>query len=152
MIGNSSSCTKNDVDPKNNSPRRLAMAADRLQLLTRCVGKDKFERGWKRHTISMRPTIPLVKLFQIQKTSKMAAHGYEWGEAGLRSFAETYGVLERVTTIEPVDNSCSKARVTKQIKRKPGASPLLFGEFLMSLLPSFRWTTFHPSYLLTPKR
>jgi len=64
---------------------------------------------------------------------KMAAHGYEWGEPGLRSFAETYGVLERVTTIEPADNSCSKSRVTKQIKRRPGASPLLFSEFLMSL-------------------
>jgi superfamily II DNA or RNA helicase len=64
---------------------------------------------------------------------KMVAHGYEWGEPGLRSFAETYGVLERVTTIEPADNSCSKARVTKQIKRRPGASPLLFSEFLMSL-------------------
>jgi len=37
------------------------------------------------------------------------------------SFAETYGVLERVTTIEPADNSCSKARTTKQIKRRPGA-------------------------------
>jgi hypothetical protein len=63
----------------------------------------------------------------------MVAHGYEWGETGLRSFAETYGVLERVTTIEPADNSCSKARVTKQIKRRPGASPLLFSEFLMTL-------------------
>jgi hypothetical protein len=59
--------------------------------------------------------------------------GYEWGEPVLRSFAETYGVLERVTTVEPADNSCSKARVTKQIKRRPGASPLLFSEFLMSL-------------------
>jgi hypothetical protein len=63
----------------------------------------------------------------------MVGHGYEWGETGLRSFAETYGVLERVTTIEPADNSCSKARVSKQIKRRPGASPLLFSEFLMSL-------------------
>jgi len=71
-------------------------------------------------------------LFRLEP-SKMVAHGYEWGEAGLRSFAETSGVLERVTTIEAADNSCSKARVTKQIKRKPGASPLLFGEFLMSL-------------------
>jgi hypothetical protein len=64
---------------------------------------------------------------------KMVAHGYEWGEAGLRSFADSYGVLERVTTIEPADNSCSKARLTKQVKRRPGASPLLFGDFLMSL-------------------
>jgi hypothetical protein len=63
----------------------------------------------------------------------MVAHGYEWSEPGVRSFAETYGVLERVTTIEPADNSCSKARVTKQIKRRPGTSPSLFSEFLMSL-------------------
>ncbi len=71
-------------------------------------------------------------LFRVD-ARKMVGHGYEWGETGLRSFAETYGVLERVTTIEPADNSCSKARVTKQIKRRPGASPLLFSEFLMGL-------------------
>jgi hypothetical protein len=71
-------------------------------------------------------------LFRLE-ADKMVAHGYEWGEPGLRSFAETYGVLEKVTTIEPADNSCSKARVTKRIKRRPGASPLLFSEFLMSL-------------------
>ena len=71
-------------------------------------------------------------LYRLE-AGNMVAHGYEWGEPGLRSFAETYGVLERVTSIEPADNSCSKARVTKQIKRKPGASPLLFSEFLMSL-------------------
>jgi helicase-like protein len=71
-------------------------------------------------------------LFRLE-AGKMVARGYEWGETGLRSFAETYGVLERVTTIEPADNSCSKARVTKQIKRKPGASPSLFSDFLMSL-------------------
>ena len=47
-------------------------------------------------------------LFRLE-AGKMVAHGYEWGETGLRSFAETYGVLERVTTIEPADNSCSKA-------------------------------------------
>jgi hypothetical protein len=31
-------------------------------------------------------------LFRLE-ANKMVAHGYEWGEAGLRSFAETYGVL-----------------------------------------------------------
>jgi len=71
-------------------------------------------------------------LYRLE-AGKMVAHGYEWGEPGLRSFAETYGVLERVTTIEPADNSCSRARVTKQIRRRPGASPSLFSEFLMSL-------------------
>jgi len=36
-----------------------------------------------------------------------------------------------VTTIEPADNACSDARITKRVKRRPGASPLLFGKFLM---------------------
>jgi superfamily II DNA or RNA helicase len=71
-------------------------------------------------------------LFRLEP-DKMVGRGYEWGETGLRSFSEAYGVLERVTTIEPADNSCSKARVTKQIKHRPGASPLLFADFLMSL-------------------
>jgi superfamily II DNA or RNA helicase len=71
-------------------------------------------------------------LFRLEP-GKMLAQGYEWGECGLRSFSETYGVLEKVTTIEPTDNSCSKARVTHQIKRRPGALPLLFGDFLMNL-------------------
>lgn len=64
---------------------------------------------------------------------KMVAEGYEWGESGVRSFSEAYGVLERVTIIPPQENACSKAKVVKQIKRKPGASPLLFGKFLMEL-------------------
>ena len=64
---------------------------------------------------------------------KMVAEGYEWGESGIRNFAESYGVLERVTIIRPEENACSKAKVTKQVKRKPGASPLLFGKFLMEL-------------------
>lgn len=64
---------------------------------------------------------------------KMLTEGFEYGEAGLRAFTETYGVLEKVTTIEPADNACSEARVTKRVKRRPGASPLLFGRFLMDL-------------------
>jgi superfamily II DNA or RNA helicase len=63
--------------------------------------------------------------------AKMLAEGYEYGEAGVRAFSETYGVLEKLTTIEPADNACSDARVTKRVKRRPGASPLLFGKFLM---------------------
>ena len=71
-------------------------------------------------------------LFRLE-ARKMVGHGYEWGEAGVRSFAETYGVLEKITTIQPADNACSKARVITQVKRRPGASPLLFGQFLMEL-------------------
>src|SRR6516162_6560625 len=61
----------------------------------------------------------------------MIAAGFDFSSAGLRAFAETYDVLENVTTIEPANNACSEARVTKQVKRRPGASPLLFGHFLM---------------------
>jgi hypothetical protein len=44
----------------------------------------------------------------------MVADGFEHGEAGLRRFSETYGVLEKVTVIEPQDNACSEARVSKR--------------------------------------
>lgn len=65
--------------------------------------------------------------------AKMVQEGFEYGEAGVRAFTETYGLLEKITVIEPEDNSCSEARVTKRVRRRPGASPLLFGRFLMSL-------------------
>jgi hypothetical protein len=63
----------------------------------------------------------------------MKAEGFDYGEAGVRQFAEAYGVLEKVTTIEPSENACSKARTTTSIKRRPGASPLLFGKYLMEM-------------------
>jgi len=71
-------------------------------------------------------------LFRLEP-AKMVGEGFECGEAGLRSFTETYGLLEKITVIEPSDNACSDSRVTKRIRRRPGASPLLFGRFLMSL-------------------
>jgi len=61
---------------------------------------------------------------------RMVSQGYEYGEAGIRSFTETYGVLETITTIEPQENACSKAKVTKRVKERPGASPLLSAVFL----------------------
>lgn len=65
---------------------------------------------------------------------KMLEEGFAHGEAGVRAFSETYGVLEKVTTISPADNACSdKAKVTTRVRRHPGASPLLFGRFLMEL-------------------
>jgi SNF2 family DNA or RNA helicase len=64
---------------------------------------------------------------------KMLSEGFVPGEAGIRAFTEAYGVLEKVTVIEPQDNACSEARITKRVKRRPGASPLLFGRFLMEL-------------------
>jgi len=71
-------------------------------------------------------------LFRLEP-GKMIREGFEYGEAGVRAFTETYGLLEKITVIEPEDNACSEARVTKRVRRRPGASPLLFGRFLMSL-------------------
>src|SRR5581483_921261 len=71
-------------------------------------------------------------LFRLE-ARRMIEHGYEWGTTGRSSFSQAYGVLETITKIEPANNRCSKAKTTSVVRRKPGASPLLFGEFLMQL-------------------
>ena len=63
----------------------------------------------------------------------MVEEGFEHGEAGVRAFTETYGLLEKITVIEPADNACSDARVTTRVRHRPGASPALFGRHLMNL-------------------
>ena len=71
-------------------------------------------------------------LFRLE-AAKMKEHGYEWGTTGRSSFTQDFGVLETITKVEPANNACSKAKSTSTVRRKPGASPLLFGEFLMQL-------------------
>ena len=71
-------------------------------------------------------------LFRLE-AGRMKEHGYEWGTSGRGAFTQDYGILETITRIEPADNRCSKAKTTSTVRRKPGASPLLFGEFLMQL-------------------
>ena len=71
-------------------------------------------------------------LFRLE-SSRMLEEGFECGDAGVRAFTEIYGLLEKITVIEPADNACSEARVTTRVRHRPGASPLLFGRFLMSL-------------------
>jgi hypothetical protein len=71
-------------------------------------------------------------LFRLE-AGRMKEHGYEWGTTGRSAFTQDYGVLEIITKVEPADNRCSKAKTTSVVRRKPGASPLLFGEFLMQL-------------------
>jgi superfamily II DNA or RNA helicase len=71
-------------------------------------------------------------LFRLE-AGRMKEHGYEWGTTGRSSFTQDYGVLETITKVEPAENRCSKAKTTSTVRRKPGASPLLFGEFLMQL-------------------
>ena len=66
-------------------------------------------------------------------SSRMVEEGFEYGDTGVRAFTEIYGLLEKITVIEPADNACSEARVTTRVRHRPGASPLLFGRFLMSL-------------------
>jgi hypothetical protein len=69
-------------------------------------------------------------LFRLQP-QRMTGKGYGWGTSGRSAFAQDYGVLETITKIEPRENACSDGKTTVTVRRKPGASPLLFGEFLM---------------------
>jgi len=63
----------------------------------------------------------------------MAREGFAYGGQGRRDFQEQYGVLETIEKIEEADNACSRAtKKTVRVLRKPGASPLLFGKFLMN--------------------
>ncbi len=69
-------------------------------------------------------------LFRLQP-QRLIAKGFEWGASGRSAFAQDYGVLETITKVEPAENACSDGKTTVTVRRKPGASPLLFGEFLM---------------------
>jgi superfamily II DNA or RNA helicase len=71
-------------------------------------------------------------LFRLE-AARMKEHGYEWGTTGRSAFLQDFGVLETITKVEAEENRCSKAKATSMVRRKPGASPLLFGEFLMQL-------------------
>ncbi len=63
---------------------------------------------------------------------RMARDGYAWGAEGRRSFQETYGTIEEIRKVWPEDNKCSRAGKVSIITRKrPGASPMLFGRYLM---------------------
>ena len=62
----------------------------------------------------------------------MVEDGYEWGSAGRERFTRDYGVIETIERITAEDNACSKkTKKVVTIRRKPGASPLLFGKYLM---------------------
>ena len=63
---------------------------------------------------------------------RMTSDCYEWGSAGRERFTRDFGVIETIERITVEDNACSKkTKKTVTIKRKPGASPLLFGKYLM---------------------
>ena len=59
-------------------------------------------------------------LFRLDP-GKMMGEGFADGDAGVRAFSETYGVLEKVTTVTPADNACSdKARVSTRVTAAAG--------------------------------
>ena len=72
VVGSSLRGTQKNIDTKSNSARRVAVAADGLQLSAFRVSKDEFGRGRERHTTSMRRAITLVKIIQIQQTSVLS--------------------------------------------------------------------------------
>ena len=62
----------------------------------------------------------------------MVRDGFNWGSAGKERFTQQYGVIETIERTKIEDNACSKKNKTEvTIRRKPGASPLLFGKYLM---------------------
>ena len=75
----------------------------------------------------------LFNIFWRMEPRAMVREGFAYGGQGRRDFQEQYGVLETIEKIEEADNACSRAtKKTVRVLRKPGASPLLFGKFLMS--------------------
>jgi hypothetical protein len=63
---------------------------------------------------------------------RMARDGLAWGTQGQRAFQETYGTIEEIRKVNPQDNLCGRApKANVTVRRRPGASPLLFGKYLM---------------------
>jgi hypothetical protein len=64
---------------------------------------------------------------------QMVREGFEWGGTGREMFQRKYGVIETVEKISENENSCSRnSKKTIQILRRPGCSPMLFGNHLMN--------------------
>jgi superfamily II DNA or RNA helicase len=75
----------------------------------------------------------LFNIFYRMEPRVMVREGFAYGGQGRRDFQEKYGVLETIEKVEEADNACSRAtKKTVRVLRKPGASPLLFGKFLMN--------------------
>ena len=70
-------------------------------------------------------------LFRID-AKRMVRDGFTWGSSGKERFTQQYGVIETVERTKIEDNARSRKNKTEvTIRRKPGASPLLFGKYLM---------------------
>jgi hypothetical protein len=75
----------------------------------------------------------LFNIFYRMEPRTMVDEGFAYGGQGRRDFQQQYGVLETIEKVRDTDNACSRAtKKTIQVLKKPGASPLLFGKFLMN--------------------
>ena len=75
----------------------------------------------------------LFNLFYRMEPRQMVAEGFAAGTTGRRDFATRYGVMESIEKIPDQDNACTRtAKSDVRLVRKPGASPLVFGKFLMA--------------------
>ncbi len=75
----------------------------------------------------------LFRIFFRMEPRKMVEAGFDATSHGESEFQSIFGVLETIETIPDADNACSRAgKSTARLVRRPGASPLLFGKFLMS--------------------
>jgi hypothetical protein len=75
----------------------------------------------------------LFNIFYRMEPRTMAGEGFAYGGQGRRDFQQQYGVLETIEKVRDTDNACSRAtKKTIHVLKKPGASPLLFGKFLMN--------------------
>jgi hypothetical protein len=75
----------------------------------------------------------LFNIFYRMEPRTMVGEGFAYGGQGRRDFQQQYGVLETIEKVRDTDNVCSRAtKKTIHVLKKPGASPLLFGKFLMN--------------------
>lgn len=100
-----------------------------LDVLRRCASKLIGATG----TLMGGYASDLFRLLFRMMPRKMVAEGFEASSAGESEFQALYGVLEAIERIPDSDNACTDAaKSTVRLVRRPGASPLLFGKFLMS--------------------
>jgi len=100
-----------------------------LDVLRRCSRKLIANTG----TLMGGYASDLFHIFYRMEPWTMVEAGFEAGSQGQSDFQATYGVLESIERIPDEDKACTKsAKSTFRMAKRPGASPLLFGKFLMS--------------------
>jgi hypothetical protein len=100
-----------------------------LSVLRRCARKLIANTG----TLMGGYASDLFHIFYRMEPWKMVEAGFEAGSQGQSDFQAAYGVLESIERIPDEDKACTRAaKSTFRLQKKPGASPLLFGKFLMS--------------------